>query len=163
MKRVYVLLGGMVGPDGSLVSRGMTALADRISQLPDVICSKHYWSSYWSVVTSINQLPHDVTVALVGYSGGGSRATWITDYVYPRAIALVVGYDPSPISSMGKFGRNVDCSICYRNATANLFGLGGGIFSGAAKTGTITINIPHLAVQFNEALHARTLEAIENL
>lgn len=162
MKRVYVLLGGMVGVDGSLFSRGMADLAVRIARIPDVICTTHYWTSYWNVVTRIKKDTRSTNNILVGYSGGGSRATWVTRYVFPRVIDLVVGYDPSPISSMLPFRGNVKEAICYSNKYTS-FGLGAGRFMGIDNMKIITLNETHLAVQYDEMLHSQTLVAIAGI
>ncbi len=97
---------------------------------------------------------------LIGYSGGGSRATWVAGAVYPRPIKLLVAYDPSPWWQMTPLRDNVERALCYHNNAPLMFGLGGGQLTGAAHIENTEISEQHLAVDYDPNLHAHTVEAV---
>jgi hypothetical protein len=160
--RVYVLLGGMWGPDGYVFSRGMIGLAGRIAEIPGVSADVRVWSDYPAVAREIARLPAGERVVLVGYSGGGSRATWIADALGNRPIDLIVAYDPSPKWQMKGLHANVKHAVSYHNLNPMFMNLGGGIMTGHNVL-SIDISEPHLSVQSDEALHRRTLQLISAL
>jgi hypothetical protein len=163
--KVYVLLGGLWGVDGYLDSTGMEQLATEIKTIPGTDVETYSWSSYQTVLNAISNLPVDTKIVLVGYSGGGSRATYVANGVYPRTINLIIGYDPSPTWQMQPMKNNVVKAITYYNTRPLMLGLGGGKYSGSSKTEFVvdTIAQQHLALQFNSSLHAITLEEIKKL
>jgi hypothetical protein len=75
-------------------------------------------------------LSPETKIVLIGYSGGGSRATWIANEIFPRRIDLLVAYDPSPAWQMRKLPPSGGKAICYRNTRPLMFGLGGGALGG---------------------------------
>lgn len=172
MKQVHILLGGIAGPDGVVTSRGMYGLADTLSKLPGVETHTYFWSS-WQVAASAMwaQAKADKTV-LIGYSGGGTRATWLS-YFYPQIpIDLMVLYDPSPARQMYPIKDNVAHALCYHNTRPLMWvpfigSLGGGVLTGVkgytGKIETVDFAQQHLLVQFNSALHARTVAAVKAL
>jgi hypothetical protein len=88
---VYVLLGGVVGRDGYLDSRWMLVLAARIAQIPHTVVESYTWADWVSAANSIWALPSENTkVVVVGYSGGGSRATWLANSILNKTIDLIV-------------------------------------------------------------------------
>jgi hypothetical protein len=98
---------------------------------------------------------------VVGYSGGGSRATWLANSVLHKPIDLMVTYDPSPSWQMQNLPPNVKKAITYQNQVP-FFSLGGGVLTGPNVT-RLLIAEQHLVVQFDERLHRITLQAIEEL
>lgn len=157
--RCFVLMGGIWGLDGSLFSRGMVNLSNRINKLKYVTCSAHYWSSIYDIERRIKMLPSGCKTCVVGYSGGGSRLTWID-----HDLDLAIGYDPSPASevrSVHLFRR----VLCYYNILPTYllgFRLGGGLYQGN-NVETTTVAMNHLKVQYAEELHVKTLNAIAGL
>jgi hypothetical protein len=101
-------------------------------------------------------------VAVVGYSGGGSRATWLANSVLHKDIDLIVTYDPSPKWQMQNLPPNVKKAITFENQVPFIFGLGGGELTGP-NVKHYLIQEEHLLVQFDERLHKITLDAIEEL
>jgi pimeloyl-ACP methyl ester carboxylesterase len=69
-------------------------------------------------------LPKDDLVIVIGYSGGGSRATWLANLPAKPKIDLMVLYDPSPTWQMKAIYANVKKALCYRNNHAFLFWIG---------------------------------------
>lgn len=160
MKHIYILLGGMTGPDGWIDSRGMISLGKSLEPYGTVVVRT--WSQYPKVIKEIKKLPKDDKVILIGYSGGGSRATWVAGAVYPRTIDLLIAYDPSPSWQMTHIRDNVKKAINYHNNSPLMFGLGGGIIKGK-HIENVEIAEQHLAVQFDSHLHQRTIREVKGL
>lgn len=157
--RCYVLMGGMWGFDGSAFSRGMAALSARLNAIDQVVSTYHYWSSWPAVEQQIRKLSTELRTAVIGYSGGGSRLTYMK-----TPIDMCIGYDPSPAHEV-KTVHNFTKAICYHNRQISWFmgiPLGGGQYEGGNVT-TYHIDEHHLKVQFDESLHQKTLAAIEQL
>lgn len=154
--KVIILRGGIFGGDGPWTSAGMDALARRIPG-----ASVYNWSDLFTRVLPVVQaVPKATKLAVIGYSGGGSRGTWI-GYYADRPIDLLVGYDPSPASECRPL-RRVAKAICYHNKQTFLWMLGAGRYVGANVT-TYEISENHLAVQNDERLHRITLDALKEL
>jgi hypothetical protein len=159
---VYVLLGGFAGLDGYLDSDGMLLLAGRIASIQRTWVETYPWANWITAANRIWARPSkDTKVAVVGYSGGGSRATWLANSVLHKTIDLMVTYDPSPKWQMQNLPPNVKKAITYQNQVP-FFGLGGGVLTGPDVT-RVLVTEDHLAVQFDERLHQMTLQAIEEL
>lgn len=159
MIRCFVLMGGLVGLDGTVFSRGMAALSNRLNQLKDTKSTYHYWSSYRSVERAINALPEGTKTAVIGFSGGGSRLTFIS-----AKADLAVGYDPSPAGEI-RGVRNYQRVLCYYNVAPNylaLIRLGGGLYVGVNVEVT-RIQNDHWKVQYMEELHVKTMNAVRGL
>lgn len=158
--KVFVLLGGLVGPDGYVMNPGLYSLASRIAKLSnDIQVSTHVWSDWQKVAKEITQTKLPTKVILVGFSGGGSRSTYIQNNVAMAPIDLIIGYDPSPVWQCLPIRMNVKRAICYHNNMPLMFGLGGGKFVGP-QVETVEFSQQHMLVQFNESLHQRTLREI---
>lgn len=122
------------------------------------------WSSYLTAEVDMNANASK-QIVVIGYSGGGSRATWIK-----ARIDLMVLYDPSPRWQMEPIGPNVKAVMSYQNPNATLpspFGMLGGGVAVAGKNGpgikVAEININHAKVQFDASLHARTVALVKSL
>jgi hypothetical protein len=150
----------MAGFDGWATSRGMLDLVSPLNKYGTVVVKT--WTDINSVLKDIRKLPLDEKIVIIGYSGGGSRATWVSRYCYPRTIDLLVTYDPSPWSSMLPLRDNVKKAINYHNESPMMLGLGGGWLSGQ-QVDTVHIAQQHLAVQYNTQLHNRTISEVSKL
>jgi pimeloyl-ACP methyl ester carboxylesterase len=153
MHHVTLLLGGLWGPDGWVDSRGMLALRDR---LPECQFDVFQWNDW---VRAARELNDDAII--IGYSGGGSRATWLAEETR-KTIALMVLYDPSPRWQLKRIGTNVEKTICYWNTHPEMGGLGGGKATGH-NVSIYEYSEQHLAVQYDEHLHALTTEYIRRV
>jgi hypothetical protein len=151
MVKVFILLGGLIGLDGYAVSPGILMLAHRLDAFGGV--TTHNWTAQREVTHRIAQLDPNDKVVLIGYSGGGFAITQID---------LLIAYDPSPTWSMASLGKNVAKAICYCNTSPLMLGLGGAQLRGQSVE-TVPISEQHLAVQFDESLHKRTIAEIEKL
>jgi hypothetical protein len=170
MISVHILLGGVFGFDGPVMSAGMYGLAKKIAAIPEVAVKTWTWNNWEAVLQAL--LAESGQKVLIGYSGGGSRATWVTYYSLAPDIDLMVAYDPSPKWQVQPLHSNVKKAICYYNLhpmMPSFYGmLGGGKLVPAAVDGckdilTRTISEQHLLVQADQKLHAATVEAIVEL
>jgi len=160
-KHVYLLLGGLQGKDGWVTSAGMYRLRSSLAELPDVTVSTYDWPSYKKVAADIALLPKDDIVVVIGYSGGGAKATWLANLPSKPQIDLMVLYDPSPPWGMQVIGPNVKRALCYCNVTPVFFGLGGGVLRGRdTQVETVKIYEQHMLVQVDQTLHQRTIEEV---
>jgi hypothetical protein len=163
-KHVYLLLGGLQGKDGWVTSAGMFGLRSSLAKLSDVTVTTYDWSSYKKVAADIALLPKDDIVIVIGYSGGGAKATWLANLPSKPQIDLMVVYDPSPPWGMQVIGPNVKRALCYCNVTPAFFGLGGGVLRGRdTNVETVKIYEQHMLVQIDQALHQRTIDEVSKV
>jgi pimeloyl-ACP methyl ester carboxylesterase len=181
MRRIFILYGGLYSIDGAVTSAGMNIIADRLKPLGDV--KTYQWASYERCASDIiNTAAKDDKVAVIGYSGGGWRAATVCGRCAERQqdVNLLVAYDPSPSWNMGLEENlllpNVKKAVCYHNNQKMLTPMisippwgwiGGGMLQ--AKTygkpfiETVEINMNHLAVQYTDSLHRRTVGYVSQL
>jgi len=160
---IFLLLGGLVGPDGYAVSPGMLILAQRLASFGEV--STHLWSAPDDVWQRIAALSPADKVVLIGFSGGGFAITEVAEALDRNPghkVDLLIAYDPSPTWSGKSIGKNVARAICYCNDLPLFFGLGGGELKGS-NVENVSIAMPHPVVQFDERLHRRTIAEVEKL
>jgi len=169
MKKIYILLGGVLGGiDGWVDSTGMVQLATFIQQnVPDVEIKTQPWGDYMNVITAINYDHTNKKNILIGFSGGGSRITWVANRVR-QPIELMVSYDASLAWEVEPVGENVKHLVQYYNTRNRLlnFGLGGGYIkakSDKTKNDVYKVKTPHLKIQFNNELHNITLKAVKEV
>lgn len=159
---VTILLGGLFGWDGYVTSRGMLDLSTQLKAIsPYLTTSIYTWDQWETAAIALNDDPDPLSV-VIGYSGGGSRATWLANFDVPR-IDLMILYDPSPAWQMKPIGTNVKSATCFQNSNPAFFGLGGGILKGTATISTIKISENHLLVQSDQHLHDRTIALVKHL
>ncbi len=150
--RVYVIMG----QGGSLTSGGMRGLAARIAQIPGMRVSVHKWKYPNVIVNDIRRLPRNERVVLVGYSLGANATTWISNGVR-RPIELAVAYDPSIFSYILPAPPNVKRFLLYHNNGRSGFGHARIV---GPQVETVEISEGHLAVDYDQRLHARTIAAV---
>ena len=177
--QIYLLLGGLVGSDGSVTSAGMFQLAKMLRALPDTTVTSYTWDKWAEAYKAILANEGKAKIVVVGYSGGGSRATWLANMPSKPQIDLMVDYDPSPKWQMKPIGTNVKKALCYHNTKPMMWvpvigDLGGGELVGNAlgiggspvhspSIETINIAEQHMLVQVDQSLHERTVKAVRAL
>ncbi len=164
--KVFLLLGGLVGFDGDVTSAGMFKLEHMLEELPGVSVKSYAWSSFMTAAYDV-QMTKTLKV-VVGYSGGGSRATWLANAIPMTMIDLMVLYDPSPWWETHPIGHNVKQGICYHNTKPEMWvpfigQIGGGKLVGTGNIITQNFAQQHLLVQFNEELHNETVKYVKKL
>ncbi len=158
--RIFVLSGWFGrGP----LSAGMALLANRLKPYGDV--TYHAWNDQ-SIISSVNA--SEGKVAIIGFSLGANELGWMDPY-FKRKVDLGVAYDPSKQSPLARRDANGEYVqhvmnykrlLCYYHPNAWVYG--GSKYVGKGVE-TSLINLPHLSVQFSEALHSQTLTAIAML
>jgi pimeloyl-ACP methyl ester carboxylesterase len=177
--QVYLLLGGLIGSDGSVTSVGMFQLAKMLRALPDTTVTTYTWDQWAEAYKTILANEGKAKIVVVGYSGGGSRATWLANMPSKPQIDLMVYYDPSPKWQMQPIGANVKKALCYHNTKPMMWvpgigDLGGGQLVGHApgvdgapvrspSIETVNIAEQHLLVQVDQSLHEHTVKAVRAL
>jgi len=177
--QVYLLLGGLVGSDGSVTSAGMFQLAKMLRALPDTSVTTYTWDKWAEAYKAILANEGKAKIVVVGYSGGGSRATWLANMPSKPQIDLMVDYDPSPKWQMKSIGTNVKKALCFHNTKPMMWmpgigDLGGGQLVGNApgvngspvngpSIDTINIAEQHMLVQVDQSLHEYTVKAVRAL
>jgi hypothetical protein len=176
--RVYILLGGLAGPDGIVTSAGMFQLAKMLLTLPNTQVTTYTWDKWRQAYKAIRTNEGRAKIVIIGYSGGGSRATWLANMPSKPQIDLLISYDPSPQWQMKPVGDNVKKALIFHNINTmwlpGLGHLGGGQLVGEARHNPgITVHAPsietiniaeqHMLVQIDRTLHRRSLEAVRSL
>jgi hypothetical protein len=163
--RIYVLLGGLYGTNVDKITEGgMLALVERLKPFGAVYSTT--WGN-WNDMPIHDAVPAQKTV-VVGYSGGGSRATYLAYYHPELIIDLMVLYDPSPKWQMKPVRANVRSAIVYQNSAPNQpspFGmLGGGVLvADHTNVKVVPIAEQHMAVEDDTHLHDLTVQAVKDL
>lgn len=164
MVRVYVICGGILGWDW-FSSPGMLSLSADLHRMKGVYSSTHAWSNYQDIVKDVkntaSRIPYN-GVALIGYSGGGTRALFAAHEMAPIKVDLLVLYDPSPNWQMIPVPKNVQRTLCYTSTLPLAFGLGGGQATGH-NVELHKVAVPHLAIQGSTHLHEITRAAVRAL
>lgn len=178
--KCVILMGGLLGADGYVDSEGMEYLGKMLvdqgviaKENLSIFTFMHYQDEAESWISG-HVAAHSTSdkLVLIGYSGGGSRGTYLTRAMGNYQFDLFVAYDPSPKWQMLPVGPNVKNVLLYYNSDPKLYvpflgSLGGGVITAVDQTRThietVTIAQEHLLVQENSTLHARTIAAIKAL
>ena len=153
--RIYVIYG----QGDAFTSGGMVQLAARLrTEWPKATVTEHVWrTGIAEIAPDIERLPKDQPVILIGYSLGANDMTMIANRVAPRTIDLAVCYDPSVKGVVEQPGKNVKRMLLYHNSSAEP--IGHAIFKGPQVERT-DVAMSHLAVDYSEELHQKTLAAV---
>jgi hypothetical protein len=155
--RVYVLYG----QGGDFMSRGIRELAAGLEKMDSRLqVSVHEWKNHKEVAKDIAALPADTPIVLIGYSLGANATTWISNAVAPRAIDLIVAYDPSVLMKVESAGSNVRRVLLYHNTSAEPWGHAR--IRGPRVETTETRN-SHLVIADSKWLHKKTRAAVSRV
>lgn len=163
--KIYV----MYGLGGRTWSSGMEDnLAKKLRALgPHVEVPPTYsWAAYDAITNDINgKVPLGTKVVIIGHSMGGNSATWIASGV-KRSVDLLVAYDPTIWSSVYQIKSNVKKAIgIHGNDFWSFVGKAYLSLAPGSKTQLTTIetNDPHVYIDDDNALHAKTIAAVKEL
>lgn len=167
MAKIKIYIGYGLG--GRMWSAGMEDnLAKKLRALgPHVdVPPTRSWTEWRSVMDEINgKVPLGTKVVLIGHSMDGNAITWIANGV-KRSIDLLVAYDPTVWSSVYPLKSNVQKAIGIHGNDFWSF-VGKAYLSRATgstvKLTTIETNDPHVAIDDDNALHAKTIAAVKEL
>jgi pimeloyl-ACP methyl ester carboxylesterase len=158
---IVVLLGGLWGSDGFVTSAGIVTLAKMLEPFGNVQVLT--WDKYADA--AYIKIPRTARgkVILIGYSGGGSRATWLASTT-DSSIDLLIAIDPSPSRQVRSLGPNVKRAICFHNNNPmmpSIYGpLGGGRLTGIKDIATHEISEQHLLVQYDGDIREKVIAAV---
>jgi hypothetical protein len=153
--RVYLMYGLL----SSLMSSGMSDLADKLNRIPNVKASVHEWVSSSSLADdAANQ---NAAIVFGGHSIGANAAvTAARELNGKRRVALILGFDPSSLAGLESVPPNVNRAIGFRQ-DHNPFG---GNTLVAAAPGTAVQNqfhdMNHIAIDKHAKIHAASIAAI---
>lgn len=176
-KNIYVLLGGIAsgGIDGYATSIGLLTFAKQLAPFGNI--KTYTWGNWGQVRYDIMTAtkPGDKNI-VIGFSGGGSRSTYLAFPFYGEETAevdLMILWDPSPSWQMYQIYPNVKQVINFYNTKPMMWvpfigSLGGGqvVLHNDNKTTKVTVNpiaIQHMFVQFSSNIHNKTLEYVKAL
>jgi hypothetical protein len=162
MIRIAVMYGQVAA-----LSPGMMMLARRLEEFGPV--TTFTWGDTNNQLEWIRSGLAIDRIALVGFSLGANQIGWLDQLLVSERIDLAIAYDPSRQSPLvRKVGseyvqtvRRTKRLVCYYNPRTWFYG--GSRYEYATNIETITINMPHMLVQFSQSLHARTIEEIEEI
>ena len=156
--RIYVIYG----QGDAFTSGGMVQLAARIrSTWPKAKVTEHVWrTGIAAIVPDIKAQALDEKIILVGYSLGANDVTMIANRAGLRTIDLAVCYDPSVKGVVEQPGQNIKRLLLYHNVSVEP--IGHAIFTGSMVERS-DIQTSHLAVDYSEELHQKTLAAIAHV
>jgi hypothetical protein len=153
--RAFVLYG----QGGLLTSFGMVGLANQIAAL-GVNVTRHNWDDTNNIIATVKKLDPDEPLVLAGFSLGAGVLTWVSNALPKRRFDLLVAYDPSRWQQQHPPGPNVGRMLVYHNTQWDLWG---NAKIPGKQVETTEVSTFHLAVQFDSALHAKTIEAIKKV
>jgi hypothetical protein len=164
-KHVYMLLGGMFGPDGvalaPIENSGMLVMQ---AQLRAMGCDVKVetWDNWARFIPMIGAGAKNI---LVGYSGGGTRAIYLVDHPHFRqTIDLMILIDPSPKSQMRTVGGNVKHVLLIHNSFPGVYGGGDLVINNLTPpVHRIDVSAPHLMVPELPQVQEAVFSAVRSL
>jgi pimeloyl-ACP methyl ester carboxylesterase len=163
-KKVYMLLGGLVGPDGAVLApvenSGMLVIQGELRVMG---CELHVetWDQWAKFVPLIGPASAAYKNILIGYSGGGWRATTLANSTRAQ-IDLLILIDPSPEWKMEPVGSNVVRSLLIHN-NQKMGNLGGGELQASGPIERLEVSAPHLLVPELPEVQKKVIETVRDL
>jgi hypothetical protein len=153
--RVYLMYGLV----SAAMSGGMSDLVGKMNKIQNVKATVHEWTSASSIASdAANQ---NAAIVIGGHSIGANTAVSAAEQLNgKKRVALILGFDPSSLSSLAAVPSNVDRAIGFRQ-DHNPFG---GNKLVAASGGTSVQNIfrdmNHIAIDKNDEIHRISMQAV---
>jgi hypothetical protein len=153
--RVYLMYGLISG----VMSSGMSDLVSKMNKIQNVKATVHEWLESGSIASdAANQ---NAAIVIGGHSIGANAAVTAAQQMNgKKRVALILGFDPSSLSSLAAVPSNVDRAIGFRQ-DHNPFG---GNKLVAASGGTSVQNIfrdmNHIAIDKNAEIHQISMQAV---
>lgn len=101
------------GLGGDLTSPGIIAMANHVSSWPGYTTNVRNWSEWERSVDRFKSLPIATRRAIVGYSNGGSMATYVANS--GTTIDFLIGMDATVWIPPKEIQINVRNAICFWN------------------------------------------------
>jgi hypothetical protein len=153
--RVYLMYGLVSG----LMSSGMSDLVAKFNRIGNVKASVHEWLESGSIASDAAK--QNAAIVIGGHSIGANAAVSAARQLQgKKRVALLLGFDPSSLSSLEAVPSNVSRAIGFRQ-DSNPFG-GNKLVaaSGGTSVSNIFRNLNHIAIDKNDEIHAISIRAV---
>jgi opacity protein-like surface antigen len=153
--RVYLMYGLVSG----LMSSGMSDLVGKMNRIKNVKASVHEWLESGSIAS--DAAGQNAAIVIGGHSIGANAAVSAARQLNgKKRVALLLGFDPSSLSSLESVPPNVSRAIGFRQ-DHNPFG-GNKLVaaSGGTSVSNIFRDLNHIAIDKNDEIHRISMNAV---
>jgi hypothetical protein len=153
--RVYLMYGLVSG----LMSSGMSDLVAKMNRIRGVKATVHEWLESGSIASdAANQ---NAAIVIGGHSIGANAAVTAARQLNgKKRVALLLGFDPSSLSSLESVPSNVVRAIGFRQ-DSNPFGANKLVAaSGGTSVSNIFRDLNHIANDKNDEIHRISMNAV---
>jgi hypothetical protein len=153
--RVYLMYGLVSG----LMSSGMSDLVAKMNRISGVKATVHEWLESSSIAS--DAASQNAAIVIGGHSIGANAAVSAARQLNgKRRVALILGFDPSSLSSLESVPSNVSRAIGFRQ-DHNPFG-GNKLVaaSGSTSVSNIFRDLNHIAIDKNDEIHRISMSAV---
>jgi hypothetical protein len=153
--RVYLMYGLI----SAAMSSGMSDLVAKMNKIGNVKATVHEWVESGSIASdAANQ---NAAIVIGGHSIGANAAVSAAQQLNgKKRVALILGFDPSSLSSLAQVPPNVNRAIGFRQ-DHNPFG-GNTLVAAAGSTSVQNIfrDMNHIAIDKNDEIHRISMNAV---
>jgi ABC-type branched-subunit amino acid transport system substrate-binding protein len=153
--RVYLMYGLV----SAAMSSGMSDLVAKMNRIGNVKATVHEWLESGSIASdAANQ---NAAIVIGGHSIGANAAVSAARQMDgKKRVALILGFDPSSLSSLESVPPNVVRAIGFRQ-DHNPFG-GNKLVaaSGSTNVSNIFRDLNHIAIDKNDEIHRISMQAV---
>ena len=153
--RVYLMYGLVSG----LMSSGMSDLVAKMNRIKGVKATVHEWLESGGIAEDAGK--QNAAIVIGGHSIGANAAVTAAKQLNgKRRVALLLGFDPSSLSSLEAVPANVMRAIGFRQ-DHNPFG-GNKLVaaSGGTSVSNIFRDLNHIAIDKNDEIHRISMNAV---
>ncbi|HEY7458240.1 MAG TPA: hypothetical protein VH765_05765 [Xanthobacteraceae bacterium] len=153
--RVYLMYGLV----SAAMSSGMSDLVSKMNKIQNVKATVHEWTGASSIASdAANQ---NAAIVIGGHSIGANAAVSAAQQLNgKKRVALILGFDPSSLSSLDAVPSNVNRAIGFRQ-DHNPFG-GNKLVAANGSTSVQNIfrDLNHIAIDKNAEIHQISIQAV---
>jgi hypothetical protein len=153
--RVYLMYGLVSG----VMSSGMSALVGKLNRIKGVKASVHEWLESGGIAS--DAAGQDAAIVIGGHSIGANAAVTAARQLNgKKRVALILGFDPSSLSSLEPVPANVNRAIGFRQ-DHNPFG-GNKLVASSGSTAVSNIfrDMNHIAIDKSDEIHQISISAV---
>lgn len=153
--RVYLMYGLVSG----LMSSGMSDLVGKMNRISGVKATVHEWLESGGIAEDAAK--QNAAIVIGGHSIGANAAVTAAKQLNgKKRVALLLGFDPSSLSSLEAVPPNVVRAIGFRQ-DHNPFG-GNKLVaaSGSTSVSNIFRDLNHIAIDKNDEIHRISMNAV---
>ena len=153
--RVYLMYGLVSG----VMSSGMSDLVGKMNKIQGVKATVHEWLESGSIASDASN--QNAAIVIGGHSIGANAAVTAARQMNgKKRVALILGFDPSSLSSLEAVPTNVNRAIGFRQ-DSNPFG-GNKLVAASGSTAVSNIyrDLNHIAIDKNDEIHRISMQAV---